>query len=322
MAGEEGRQDAEKQEAGASFPVHSSLLEYRRSLEMEEEPMKKNKKLRRVLIIVVVLAVIAAVAVLQLKKKGSTTYTTETARTQDINTYYTFSGNIEPEDAMIVTATQRGTVKELKFEEGDTVSEDDEVVVPKSGIRVKAPMDGTISDIYVEEDDDYVPGDQLFRVADYAHPILKIKVDEYDVSALKKGTTVDVKVHATGETLTGTIVRIAQEATVSGDVAYYEAKISLPQDGTLVMGLTCEISVPRESAENATTVSMDAIQYDDDGKPYVYCYGRSEEIVKQTVILGINNGTIVEIKDGVKSGETILIPKSNALKKLSSVRNK
>lgn len=284
--------------------------------------MKKNKKLRKVVIIVVVLAVIAAVVIVNMQKNSAAAYTTETARTQDIHTYYTFSGNIEPEDAVVITATQRGTVKELKFEEGDTVSEDDEVIVPKSGTKVKSTMDGTISDIYVEEGDDYVPGDQLFRVADYAHPVLKIKVDEYDVSALKKGMTVDVKVHATGETLTGTIVRIAQEATVSGDVAYYEAKISLPQDGTLAMGLTCEVSVSRESAENATTVSMDAIQYDDDGKPYVYCYGRGDDIVKQTVTLGINNGSIVEVKDGIKSGETILIPKSSALAMMSSMTSK
>ena len=54
---------------------------------------------------------------------------------------------------------------------------------------------------------------------------------------------------------------------------------------------------------------MDAIQYDEDNKPYVYCYSRGDEIVRQSVLLGINNGTIVEIKDGVKSGEAILIPK-------------
>lgn len=284
--------------------------------------MRKGKKLRKILIWVLVLAVIAAVVVIKMKKGADNAYTTETARTQEITTYYTFSGNIEPESAKIVTATQRGTVKELKFSEGDTVTEDDEVVVPKSGTKVKSVMDGTISDIYVKEEDDYLPGDQLFRVADYAHPVLKIKVDEYDVSALTKGMTVDVKVHATGETLTGTVTRIAQEATVSGDIAYYEAKIALPQDGKLVMGLTCEVVVPRESVTNATTVSMDAIQYDDNGKPYVYCYGRSNEIVTQTVILGINNGTIVEVKDGIKSGETILIPQSSAMAMMTMMRSK
>lgn len=97
---------------------------------------------------------------------------------------------------------------------------------------------------------------------------------------------------------------------MENDVAYYEAKVALPQDGTLVMGLTCEVIVPRESVQNATTLSVDAIQYDENNKPYVYCYSRGDEIVTQSVLLGVNNGSIVEIKDGVKSGETVLIPSS------------
>ena len=55
---------------------------------------------------------------------------------------------------------------------------------------------------------------------------------------------------------------------------------------------------------------MDAIQYDEDGRPFVYCYNRYDEVVEQSVTLGVNNGSIVEIKDGVKSGETILVPPS------------
>ena len=35
-----------------------------------------------------------------------------------------------------------------------------------------------------------------------------------------------------------------------------------------------------------------------------------DEIVRQSVLLGINNEYHWQIKDGVKSGETILIPKT------------
>ena len=62
---------------------------------------------------------------------------------------------------------------------------------------------------------------------------------------------------------------------------------------------------------NATTVSMDAIQYDENNKPYVYCYSRGNEVVRQSVLLGINNGVHGGgASDGVKSGETILLPKA------------
>lgn len=270
----------------------------------------KKRKTRKVIIWLLILAVIICGVLYTMGNKKSIAFDEETARTQDIETFYTFSGNVEADSFKIVTATGRSSVKEWKFEEGDKVEKDKVVMQPKSGNQVKAPMDGTISDIYVDVGEDFTMGDQLFRVADYDHPLVKIKVDEYDVSAITKGMTVGVKVQATGKELVGTVRRIAQEATVSNDLAYYEVIIDLPQDGTLVMGLTCEVIVPRESVENATTVSIEAVQYDENGKPFVYCYDRNDEIVKQTVLLGINDGTIVEIKDGIRSGETVLVPPS------------
>ncbi|MGN1019448.1 MAG: efflux RND transporter periplasmic adaptor subunit [Aristaeellaceae bacterium] len=266
--------------------------------------------MKRILVtLAVVIVALSAALFLTTGKKAA--YTEETARTMSIETYYTFSGNIEPDHARVVTATAKGTVKEWKLQEGDTVEKDDNVLLAKNGARYNAPIDGTISHLYLDEEEDFNPGDVLFRVADYEHPVVKIKVDEYDVSALSKGMSVEVKVHATDRLINGEITRIAQEATVENNLAYYEVEIALPQDGTLAMGLTCEVSIPRQSVRDATTVSMAAIQYDENGKPFVYCYSRGDEVVRQSVLLGINNGSIVEICDGVKSGETILIPASS-----------
>lgn len=272
--------------------------------------MRKSRKVWKWVIGILVVLAVAAVVMLSLLQRSTPQYTEEIAKTQDIITYYTFSGNLEPGDAQVAVARSRGTVKELLKDEGDTVEDEEAVIQPKSGSKIESSMAGTISNMYVKVDDDYTPGAELFRVADYAHPLLKIKVDEYDISALQKGMEVTVTVQATGKTLTGSITRIAQEATVVNDIAYYEVEISVPQDGSLVMGLTCEVSVLRESALNATTVSMDAIQYDESNKPYVYCYSRGNEVVRQSVLLGINNGVLVEVCDGVKSGETILLPKT------------
>lgn len=269
-----------------------------------------KKKTRKVIVWIIILGLIAAAVWYFNNQNKQINFDEETARTQNIETFYTFSGNVEPDSFKVVTAMNRSSVKAWKFAEGDKVEEDQYVMQPKSGSQVKAPMNGTISDIYVDEGEDFLPGDPLFRVADYDHPLIRIKVDEYDVSAITKGMQVDVKVQATGKVLNGEVRRIAQEATVSNDLAYYEVIVDVPQDGSLVMGLTCEVIVPRESVQNATTISMEAVQYDDNGKPFVYCYNRNNEIMQQSVLLGINDGQIVEIKDGIRSGETVLIPPS------------
>lgn len=276
--------------------------------------MQSRKKRKRKIIWGVLLLVLAlAVAYGIFLRPKAARYDEETAKTQDIVTYYSFSGNVEPGDEKIVTSTSPVRVKSLPIEEGAVVTEDDDIIIPKSGSRVEAGMDGVLAEIYVDVDDTVPSGRDLFRIADYDHPVVAFRVDEYDVGALSLGMEVTVYVHALDKTLTGTITEIGREANVSGNIAYYDAKVSVPQDGTLRMGMSAEVTVLKDKAEMATTISLNAVQFDEGSEPYVYCYSRGEEIVRQPLLLGINNGSIVQVLDGVKSGETVLIPRDDSL---------
>ena len=280
--------------------------------------MKKN----RIVKLVVVLLLVAAAGWAYMNFSGSSVsamFREVTAGRQDIETWYTFTGNLESPESMIYYGKATGRIKKLLFEEGDVVKKDDYVLQNEGGARMRSPMDGTITDIYVEIGDEYVPGDMLFRVADYSHPEIHIKIDEYDVDAVKKGMTVTVRVHAIDREFDAEVKRVSQEATVSGDVAYYEAVIVMPQDDSLRMGMTCEVIVPRESVQDAVVAPVDAIRYDDEGKPYVYFYNRENEVVTQSVSLGINDGSVVEITNGLNSGDTILVPRS-ALENMPMMR--
>lgn len=275
---------------------------------------RKAKKRKKRIIWAAILAMLAVAAIYSLfLRPRPIPYDQETAKTQDIITYYSFSGNVEPGDEKVVTAASPMKIKTLPIEEGTAVKEDDDIIVPKNGSKVEAGLTGILTDIYVEVDDTVSAGRDLFRIADYDHPVVTIRVDEYDVGALSVGMEVTVYVQALDQTLIGTISEIGREAEVSGSIAYYEAKVSVPQDGTLRMGMSAEVTALKDKALSATTVTLSSIQFDEDNKPFVYCYSRGEEIVRQPVMLGINNGSIVQVLDGVKSGETVLIPKKDTI---------
>ena len=273
----------------------------------------RKKRKRKIILSALFLALILIAAYGLFLRPRKTPYDQETAKTQDIVTYYSFSGNVEPGDEKVVIATSPVRVKSLPIAEGTLVKEDDDIIVPKSGNRIEAGMAGTLAEIYVDVDDAVGAGKNLFRIADYDHPAIAFRVDEYDVGALSIGMEVSVYVHALDKTLTGAISKIGREATVSGNIAYYDAKVSVPQDGMLRMGMSAEVTVLKDKALMATTITLGAVQFDEDNQPYVYCYSRGEEIVRQPLLLGINNGTIVQVLDGVKSGETVLIPKGDAV---------
>lgn len=287
--------------------------------------MQSHKKRKKKIIWgAVFLALVLLAAYGLFLRPQKTLYDEETAKTQDIVTYYSFSGNVEPGSEKVVAAASPMRIKSLPIKEGTLVKEDDDIIIPKSGNRIEAGMAGTLAEIYVDVDDTVPAGKNLFRIADYDHPVISFRADEYDVGALSVGMEVTVYVHALDKTLTGTISEIAREATISGNIAYYDAKVSVPQDGTLRMGMSAEVTVLKDKALLATTITLGAVQFDEDNQPYVYCYSRGGEIVRQPLLLGINNGTIVQVLDGVKSGETVLIPKDDAamIPPFASIRNR
>ncbi len=274
--------------------------------------MKSKKKWLKRLVIIAVILIVGAFAVYSAMNAKQTQYTSETVKARDIETFYTFTGNIEPNKAETVYATNTSKISKIYFLEGDLAKEDDNVLRAQSGTQYQAPIDGTITDIYPEVDDSVKAGDPLFRVATYEKPVVIISVDEYDVHALSVGDAVTVYIQAMEKTVNGIIEKVDKEATVSGNVAYYNAKVAIEQDGSILMGMTCEVAAPKQSAKNVATLPITSLYYDEDNLPYILTRDRQDEVIAEYVTLGVNNGSIVEILDGVRTGDTVLTIKNQS----------
>ena len=82
-----------------------------------------KKKSRTPIIIIALLVVVAVVAVFLLRRGsgGTSGYTEEAAKRQTIETYYSFTGNVESNDSQIVLSTSNLSVKSFHVREGDHV---------------------------------------------------------------------------------------------------------------------------------------------------------------------------------------------------------
>ena len=274
--------------------------------------MKAGRKWVKRIVWIVILLVVIASAVFLLMNRSKQTFDTEIVRTRSIETFYTFTGNIEPDKISEITASSDGKINRLYVQEGDIVEKNESVLRLQSGVTLEAPIAGTVTDIFFEKDDAYRAGNVLFRVATYESPIVKISIDEYDVDALSVGEEVSVYIQAMDKYVHGTITEISNEAAVTSNVAYYSAKISVEQDGTIKMGMTCEVSAPRDHAYDVTTLPLTAIQFDSENQPYVFINNRQGTPDAVYIALGVSNGSVVEITEGLKVGEEVLIPKSNS----------
>ncbi|OPX44444.1 macrolide export protein MacA [Ruminiclostridium hungatei] len=271
------------------------------------QPKRKSAAWKWVtLIIIIFLAAVAAI--LFNRGRDLKDYRNIKAQEGDITTYHSFSGNIEAKHRQAVTSETVMQISDILVKEGDLVKKGDVLAETSSGQELSAEIDGEVASISVEEDVMVMAGVRLMEIVDYNNLEIKVRVDEYDLGYLKKGMAAQVKIGALNKELTGKISSISKEGVVANGLTYFIAAIDLNRDQTLKVGMSAEVRLVKASAKGVVTIPMYAVSFDADNAPYVLKEnpnGRGSP-VRADIVTGINNGTEVEVKNGVSSGETIL----------------
>ena len=133
-------------------------------------------------------------------------------------------------------------------------------------------------------------------------------MDEYDLSAVSVGKKVDLSINALDINLGGAISKVSKKATVVNGVSFFPTKITINRNENLRVGMSCEIKILNKSVNDAVSISMKALQFDNYNEPYVYYRDEAGKVQTKKVKTGINDGSTVQILEGVESGEVILVP--------------
>lgn len=184
-------------------------------------------------------------------------------------------------------------------------------------LRKYAEIDGEVSDINVDENDTMLSGTEIMNVINYDKLIVKIKIDEFDLGAVTEGDPAEVVITALDKSVSGTISEITKKAEVVNGVSYFNAEVVLKPDTTLKIGLSTEVRIIREQAGDAVTITMKAVKFDEKSQPYVLIRNSDGKIETRKITVGINDGSIVQIKDGLNAGEQVLLEKTDNKSKVS-----
>lgn len=226
----------------------------------------------------------------------------------DISTYYSFSGSIEAKNRQTIFAEQAIQIKEFKVAAGDMIEKDDVIYETNRGVKVKSAIDGEILEIYVDEDEQLMPGSKIIEIVDYKDLQLRVKVDEYDLKSITKDIKANITIHALNKDFDGIVTDIGKEGTFMNGVTFFNTTISIVNEGDILVGMSAEAKVLNESANNVAILPMTAIKFKNDNSPYVNV--KKEGLVEMIDIeLGITDGVNAEIKSGVSASDKVFLPK-------------
>lgn len=270
---------------------------------------KRKSKLRKWILIGVLGVIIAVIALAFMMRSDKSSYESVVTETGDITTFYTFAGNVETKNRQTVMSEKVMQVSAIKVKEGDIIEEGTVLIKTTAGDEIKSKIRGEIVTINVEENAQVMTGTKLIEIVDYDSLEIKVKVDEYDVAAFQNGKEATVTIGAVNKEFKGKISSTSREGQIMNGVTFFTATIDLEKDQSIRIGMSAEVKLISDKAAQVVTLPMTAIQFEQNNQPYVFKKDKNEEIVKNEITTGINNGTKVEVKSGLQSGETIFYPK-------------
>lgn len=269
---------------------------------------KKNKKTKWVtaLVFVGLLAVIG-VAPLFVQNQGKSDEKIK-VENESLTSYYTFSGTIEAKERRSVRSESNIQINEIKVEKGDSVKKGDVLLSTSTGQNVKAPLNGEVSEVLAEENQQVMVGTELFKIVNYSDLQLSMKVDEHDLKTVSEGKEVDVNVLALDKKMKGVVSSISKEAVNENGVAYFTAVVDLEEAKGLRAGMNAEAKILDKRAENILALPIDAVMFDGKDNPYVLIPVKEGNPKRKYIKTGMNDGVRVEVKEGLKEGQTVVIP--------------
>ena len=172
---------------------------------------------------------------------------------------------------------------------------------------LKAPWDGYVSKILVEEKQEIDAAEPVLEVIDYSVVEVDGRVDEFEVLELERGAVASVRLDALpDQTLEGVISDIGSDAATEGGSVTFSAdvKVVLPDGLRLQEGLraTAKISL---GEERGLLVPNQAIRGEYDNPVVLVVDG--EQVEERAVVLGSSDGFWTVVKEGLVENERIAI---------------
>ena len=177
-----------------------------------------------------------------------------------------------------------------------------------SGAILKAPFDGTITDIKFEEGDTITTNNVIINIANPNNVEFTGDVDEVDVLYLKQNLKAIIITDALKDIeLDGELFNVASASTASQGVRSFQVKISVIVPGNIKLkdGLSATARVITKAKYGINLIPIQSL-YGTFDNPTVKIINNGE-IIEQIITIGDSDAIWVEVLSGINSNDMIVM---------------
>ncbi len=303
---------------------------------MHKEALLKmqNKKLH-IIIAAVVFACAIAIALYFRGRDSGPTYREVRPSVGDLSTFITAVGTVQPQNRIEIKPPISGRVEKVMVREGRKVRAGQALALLSSVERAAlldaaraqgeesvgywedvykptlllSPIDGEVIVRAVEPGQTVTANDVIVVISDRL--IIKAQVDETDIGRVRLNQKAEVTLDAYPDIIVESRVdHISYESRLINNVTIYEVDI-LPKRVPDVFrsGMSATVKIIEHVTENALLIPREAVQYEPDAS-YVLVKDKKGGISKRKVVTGESDDSSIQIKDGIRIDDTILIKTS------------
>lgn len=169
--------------------------------------------------------------------------------------------------------------------------------------KITAPFNGYIARKTLEQGEMVSSGSVLFAVLDLSKVKIEVFVSEQDIGKLQLGQIASFTVDAyPGQNFTGKVSEISPAADLENRA--FKVKIEAENKGNLLKsGMFARVHIVYDQRSNVVMVDKSAI-VDKNDKPVVFIV-KDDQVEQREVVVGLQNGQISEIVQGLHEGEAV-----------------
>ena len=191
------------------------------------------------------------------------------------------------------------------------ISEEQIRALAKSGeakrtMTFRSPVSGIVTEKKAVQGMRFMPGEMLYQVTDLSTVWVLADVFEQDIGLLKTRAKAKVSINAyPGKEFEGTVTYVYP--TLQAETRTIQVRLELPNPGHLLKpGMFADVQLGVESRAGAVTVPVSAV-IDSGTRRIVLVQAKEGRFEPREVKLGARSNETVEILDGVKEGEDVVV---------------